>query len=130
MIAVALLAASALTFNLVCVGNEDHDAKMTQLLPPGRQMQSATIPFRETYRINLEQRRWCRDTCARTEALVSVTRSDIIIEDNRSGEMRFSTVGRETGKYSSSFYLPNFVKVFQYGSCKREPFTGFPRQKF
>jgi hypothetical protein len=130
MTVLTLLAAASMTFNLVCTGTEDREDILGNLRPAKDRIAPSSRPFREVYRLDLRQQRWCSGKCTSTNILVSVSRSSIIIEDPSLGSDRHTSVSRETGKYVSEAYLRSGIRAFRYGRCTKAPFGGFPTQQF
>lgn len=115
-------------FNLVCTGTYQHVPVASLPMPPP----AGGTPFTIIYRVDLESRRYCADTCTTTEALASVTDTMITFRlyplgNEASGDV--SSVNRETGMYTSVLIIGSGAIVSQ-GTCERAPFTGFPQRRF
>ena len=83
-----------------------------------------------TLRIDLEQRKWCRDACSETRPVIASTDALILLTNIRVGpSVESTTVSRESGRYSASSHdgKSYWLEVAQ---CQVAPFTGFPEQKF
>jgi hypothetical protein len=122
------IATASSAFNLICTGMDDRQDKAPAL--GGHQpVPSTNAPFREVYRVDLHQRRWCAGECRTTRGLYSVTPDTITFEFERTPPYSHAFVSRETGKYVRQAYFGT-VESFRWGSCKRAPFTGFPMRRF
>lgn len=111
-------------YDLVCKGTEQ---KKTGV---------AATPWKETFRIDLATKRWCRGACTSAGPISSITPDEIVIMDTRrpgtgpaDAALWFSrTSGKvreyvEAGWSGSSFDIAN-------GTCVRDLYSGMPGQKF
>lgn len=124
MLAFALQAVAA--FNLVCTGTSRSGP-----FPGGDLSQPGGEPFTITYRVDLEQGRYCAGECITTEAIAEVTDTEITFHrvpiTDRGGSRIL--VNRETGRYVHIEVVKDDATVYQ-GDCQRAPFTGFPQRRF
>ncbi len=120
MIAFALQAAAA--FNLVCASIYTTEPSFSSGSP------TAEAPFAVTYRIDLDQARYCTNPCESIEPLAEVTNAWIMLKNTSilSGLEDGTVIGvhRGTGRYIGRAVGMNTVRHF--GRCERAPFTGFP----
>ena len=130
MTGTVLAVAASMVFNLVCSGTEDREGLLNGLRPANERIAPTSEPFREVYRVDLTQRRWCSGSCTLTSGLHSVTAQTITFEYETSSPYRHTFVSRESARYLSTYYPPNAIKAFRYGRCQRATFTGFPKQRF
>ena len=118
----AALAAVA-AFNLVCSGT-------TFIGDIKKENQSA---YSETFRIDLDERRWCAGTCETTNQVFSVSTTEIILkleQDKETGYESFISLNRENGSILDRNKI-NYQLIYMHtGKCERAPFTGFPARKF
>ena len=111
-------------YDLVCKGTEQ------------RKTGVPASPWKETFRIDLTQKRWCRGACTSAGPISSITPDEITILDTRKpgtgpadAVLSFSrTSGKvreyvEAGWSGSSFDIAN-------GTCVRDLYSGMPGQKF
>jgi len=109
-------------FNLLCEGIE------TQFTKAGAQ----DIPFTRIFRINLNLSRYCEGDCTTTRAIAQVEPTRITLFDNigPNGIGGEQSINRENGELNGSSMsvggMPRFVKA----QCQRQPFSGFPAQRF
>lgn len=121
--ALALQVATA--FDLVCTGtiSEVPRALSAPLIDRGR--------FHIVYRIDLEQRLYCTGECVSTQAIQSVTGSEIRFwsAGYRAALPRgVKSVDRDTGQYRDVL-LSGTQALHSNGSCAPAPFTGFPARR-
>lgn len=115
-----ILAAGLLSaFNLVCTGV----LQTTSLSGPKAQSE---MPFSETYRIDLKQRRWCGGECATSRSISSFDDTVIVLWD---GNMDFAYANRETGELFQSKITALEGRTVT-ATCRPEPFTGLPVRRF
>lgn len=122
----ATFIAMAATFNLICSG-ESVTTRGT-----GSSAETEFSEFETTYRVDLTERRWCRDKCERTFAFAAITPTELIFDDmDIPSEKAYNhvTVNRESGSYSVvAGWI--FGTVMKTGYCTKAPFEGFPSRKF
>jgi hypothetical protein len=109
-------------FNLVCTG--------TETSRNGSARSANSVHFRDVYRVDVRDYRWCRGECAVTRDLTEVTATTITFEVRRDGARNaYASVNRETGTFSRSEQIGDTTTV-QIGRCERVAFTGFPSRRF
>jgi hypothetical protein len=125
-----LIAVAATAFNLVCTGTAYHSDGI--LGAPQN-----VHPFEFEYRVDLSTQRYCRGACTTTAEISSITDTKIIFEAEEKGPPEVIVyANRENGKYFSRKRLfagatIDDIKIdLAEGTCRREPFTGFPVRKF
>jgi hypothetical protein len=111
---------AALAFNLVCTGTE-RAGPLGLALPD-----SAATPFEISYRVDLDQRRWCSDACEETEELGGIVLAQILLRDRHfpagSHVIIFNpATGRLTDTLNDGDHM-----VLRHATCRRDAFTGFP----
>ena len=118
LLAAALQA--ALAFNLACTGTER--AGPLGLAVPD----SAASPFAITYRIDVDQRRWCSDACDETEALGDIVFARILLRDRHGAEgSHVIMFDPATGVLTDTLNHGDRM-VLRRATCTRKDFTGFP----
>lgn len=117
---IALVAAVAAAFNLVCAGDT---VSMVGDKEPKQSKFSLTI------RVDLESKRYCTNDCPSTAPLERVTATEIVFKE-MTGVMNSSMkVNRESGAFSLFASVDKTV-LYRDGQCERAPFSGFPSIKF
>jgi len=118
-----LLAATlqaALPFNLAGTGTER--AGPLGLSVPDR----APTAFEITYRVDMDLRLWCSDSCERTEAVADVLFAHILLRDaSNPGGRHVIEFDPATGRLSDTL-TDGDRQVLRQGTCTRQDFTGFP----
>ena len=118
LLAAALQA--ALAFNLACTGTE-RAGPLGLALPD-----SAATPFEISYRIDLDERRWCSDACAETEDLGGIVLARIMLRDRHSAEGSHVIIfDPASGVLTDTLNHGNRM-VLRRATCRRETFSGFP----
>ena len=119
--------AVASAFNLLCTGTvyiHDIDDPYS---PPDTQQVT------ETYRIDLDEGRWCRDECASTISIAKVEPTVITLQDitipTSHVQSYTITIYRETGLLFSKLVLRG-VESRTIEQCEVRPFGGFPPRRF
>ena len=120
MIATALQAIAA--FNMICTGSL-RTGPVGMALP-----EEGGEPFTIEYRIDVDARRWCTDTCDDGEDLASASEGVIVLrerydEDGSSVIM----VNPRSGRFSDTL-IEGSNATLRSGTCAPAPFTGFPRE--
>ncbi|HEY0412237.1 MAG TPA: hypothetical protein VGD66_03740 [Allosphingosinicella sp.] len=122
------LVLSAVTaFNLICTGTE-----ATGTLVDHRTTHLTERPFTDVYRVDLLQRRWCRDACTETSLLEGLTATSISFEHVDEPSLKYfrsAWTKRETGEYMSMQQTGDTI-TNHMGECRRAAFGGFPPRKF
>jgi hypothetical protein len=110
----------AVAFNLVCSGTM-RSGPIGLALP-----EAAGEPYAITYRIDLDARRWCSDTCDTVESLDSIFEGRIVLRDQHVAEgSSVITVFPARGQFTDTLILGNQARL-RSGTCRAEPFSGFP----
>jgi hypothetical protein len=118
MIAAALQIAAA--FNLVCSGTM-RSGPVGLALP-----EAGGEPFSITYRIDLDARRWCSDTCDTVETLAGVVEGQIVLRDQHEPDgSNVITIFPARGQFTDTL-IEGEHATLRSGSCRPERFTGFP----
>lgn len=120
-----ILAASA--FNLFCTGT------MYVHNPADPYSAPETYGISETYRIDLDKRRWCRDECSSTLPILKVEATSITLQDIATPTLNVQgytlTIDRETGLLFSKLVVGG-IESRAVEQCEVRPFGGFPALKF
>lgn len=118
------LAAASDQFDLVCTGQEQ---KATGVPPSA---------WKESFRIDLNQRLWCRGDCKAPAQISTITADQIVLQNSR------ATLGGPANAEAKLFR--NDGRIVEYihmgwsgataslaeGTCTRDSFSGFPGKKF
>ncbi len=120
--------ALASAFNLVCGGTMSvRDANYAFSTPSVQDMT-------ETYRIDLERKRWCVEDCVTTHPIAEAEPTNLTLEDSSTPtdgiHSYVLTVNRESGSMVSTLVMTSGVEVRTMLRCKPQPFGGFPAVKF
>src|SRR6187551_2871624 len=112
---VAILPA-IVAFNLVCSG-------MMRTGPVGLVLhEDSGEPFTITYRIDLDSRRWCSDSCAETEALDSVFEGQIVLRDLHEGNgSNVVTIIPAMGRFTDTL-IEGSTATLRSGTCEPQTF--------
>lgn len=123
-LAAAAPAMAANQFDLKCSG--------TQELKTG----AAKTAWRETFRFDLDAKRWCRGACKTAAAIDSVTADEITVMDSRvliGGPPETTlSVSRTTGQareYIDSGWAGGSFDIAK-GTCTKDLYSGMPGTKF
>jgi len=115
-----MLLAAALAFNLTCTGTE-RSGPLGLAIP-----ESSARPFEISYRLDLDQRRWCSEACGETEALAGVVLAQILLRDRHGPEGSHVIIfDPATGRLTDTLNHGDRM-VLRHATCAREDFTGFP----
>jgi hypothetical protein len=118
MIAAAVQVIAA--FNLVCTGTMRSGPVGLALPEQGGE------PFSITYRIDLDARRWCSDSCDTVETLAGIVEGQIVLRDQHVPEgSSVVTIFPDRGRFTDTLILGDHA-ILRSGSCRPERFTGFP----
>lgn len=89
-------------------------------------------PWHQSFAVDLRQMTFCRDKCAETEKLASVTDTTITLEKPTDQEDITTTIERYNGKFHMVWNMdlsyPTTLET--NATCERTPFTGVPPRKF
>ena len=111
---------AALTFDLDCAGPE-RAGPLGLALP-----ESEARPWQTSYRIDLDQRRWCSDDCVQTEAVGGIVLARILLRDRHGPEGSHVIIfDPATGLLTDTLNRGDRM-VLRHARCTRAPFTGFP----
>ena len=115
-------AQAANQYDLKCKGTEQ------------KQTGKPATPWAETFRVDLDAKRWCRGDCKAAAAIDSITADNIVITDSRAAsggpngtELTFSRTTGEVREYMNG-YSGSFD--IAKGKCTRDLFGGMPGAKF
>jgi hypothetical protein len=110
----------ALAFNLICSGTM-RSGPIGLALP-----ERDGEPFTITYRIDLDARRWCSDSCQATEPLASIFEGQIVLRDRHDPDgSSVVTIIPALGRFTDTLIEGNEATL-RSGTCAPERFTGFP----
>jgi hypothetical protein len=109
-----------LAFNLICSGTL-RSGPVGLVMPEER-----GEPFTITYRIDVDGRRWCSDSCDDVEALDSIFEGQIVLRDQHDPEgSNVITIFPAEGRFTDTL-IQGSNATLRSGTCRPEPFTGFP----
>lgn len=118
MLAAALQVVAA--FNLLCSGTM-RTGPIGLALP-----EQDGEPFTIIYRIDLDARRWCSDSCEEIEALDSVVEGQINLRDRHDPDSSsVVTIIPASGRFADTL-IEGETATLRSGTCQPERFTGFP----
>lgn len=110
-------AETAQQFDLICQGESQRS--------PGAKPEAVT----RHYRIDLQAKRWCWESCERANEIESVTADRITFYQSPEGEpMKHAYISRTDGSYSRVSLGRTFTH--DKGTCEVAPFSGLPKPKF
>ncbi|WP_157092787.1 MULTISPECIES: hypothetical protein [Sphingomonas] len=117
--------ASAQQFNLECTG--------TQQVIEQELLSNETTPFKRTFRVDLQKKKICADSCPDIADLFSVTDEAIILEESVTepapGQaMKINQINRKNGAYSM-LYSKRGSMLNVKAVCEVRKFTGLPEIK-
>lgn len=111
---------AALAFNLVCTGTE-RSGPLGLALPD-----TIATTWEVSYRIDLDLRRWCSDTCAETEELGDVVFAQILLRDRHGAEGSHVIIFNPANGLLTDTLNHNDRMILRRATCTRADFTGFP----
>ena len=118
MIAAAVQVVAA--FNLVCSGTMRSGPVGLALPEQGGE------PFSITYRIDLDARRWCSETCDTVEPLAGIVEGQIVLRDqhgpNGSNVITIFPASRPVHRH----VIDGDHATLRSGTLRRRALTGFP----
>ena len=124
MLSAAGSAFAANQYDLNCKGTEQ------------KQTGKPATPWVETFRIDLDAKRWCRGDCRTAARIDSVTADDIVITNSRATSggpngtaLAFSRTTGEVREYMDSGWSGSSFDIAK-GKCTRDLFSGMPGAKF
>lgn len=124
MLSAAGSAFAATQYDLNCKGTEQ------------KQTGKPATPWAETFRIDLDAKRWCRGDCRTAARIDSVTADDIVITNSRATSggpngtaLAFSRTTGEVREYMDSGWSGSSFDIAK-GKCTRDLFSGMPGAKF
>jgi hypothetical protein len=120
----ALAIAAVAAFNLICAGRE-----RVSELEDGTFITKSRSEYRSSYRIDLNNNRWCSGNCTETSTIKSTTVRSIRLVDAKEPLEALLDLNRETGEMIYRMRIGNVVTL-RMGQCERSEFTGFPTPKF
>lgn len=117
-------ALAANQYDLNCKGTEQ------------KQTGKPATPWTETFRIDLDAKRWCRGACRTAARIDSITADDIVITDSRATSggpngvaLAFSRTTGEVREYMDAGWSGSSFDIAN-GKCTRDLFSGMPGAKF
>lgn len=131
-LAMALIASqNTQQFDLVCSGT------MSSNLFGGRfHIPERTSPWTQTYRIDLENGLWCKDTCTSVLPIIEATTGSLVLMKTEDDGFVIR-INRVTGKVFDSLRHAvepasggGTIVISSEGPCERKDFTPFPRSMF
>src|ERR1044072_920692 len=95
--------------------------------PVGLAMPEASgAPMAVTYRIDLDARLWCSDACGATEPVDTVFEGMIVLRDSHTlGGSSLVMINPAESTFSD-VRIVGSTATLTSGSCRVEPFAGFP----
>lgn len=124
MLSAAGSAFAANQYDLNCKGTEQ------------KQTGKPATPWAETFRIDLDAKRWCRGDCRTAARIDSVTADDIVLTNSRATSggpngtaLAFSRTTGEVREYMDSGWSGSSFDIAK-GKCTRDLFSGMPGAKF
>lgn len=120
------IAVAAAAFNLVCTGTKTTDSLMGH----------DTKPNEATYRLDLNDKKWCEGECKARQDMASVQPAELRLQDESKDtpserSRLLNTIDRETGAQAITATYANprdrrsTITMKWDGSCTKGPFTGF-----
>ena len=116
-----------MAFNLICTGTTYIGATRLDALKKENQ-----LPYAQTFRIDLNERRWCSGKCETTSPIYNIGATTIMLkleQDKEANTESFISINREDGKVLDRTIVDTML-IMNTGQCERAPFTGFPALKF
>jgi hypothetical protein len=117
-------AVAANQYDLTCKGTEQKETG------------KPATPWAETFRIDLDAKRWCRGDCRAAARIDSVTADEIVITSSRATSggptgtaLAFSRTTGEVREYMESGWAGGAFDIAK-GKCTRDLFSGLPGAKF
>lgn len=118
MIAAALPIVAA--FDLICSGTM-RTGPIGLALP-----EQNGEPFTITYRIDLDARLWCTDSCTATEPLAQIVEGQILLRDRHDADgSNVVTIFPAMRRFTDTAIAGN-TATLRSGACEPAPFSGFP----
>lgn len=104
-------------FDLVCVGRWSANGDRIE-------------PFRDRFRIDLNQKSWCREGCVRISEISSIEKGKLQLSSaNADGEGNSLSIDRVSGKLYGRVRMDGLDST-TFATCKSAPFSGFPETQF
>lgn len=117
-------ALAASQYDLVCKGTEQ------------RKTGVAPTPWKETFRIDLDQKRWCRGACRSAGPIAQITPDEITIMDTRApgtgpsdAMLSFSRTSGAVREYVEAGWSGSSFDIAK-GTCVRDLYSGMPGARF
>ena len=125
MIAAMAATQTAQQFDLVCTGTA---------MDAGDYQQTETRPSNTRIRIDLQRGLWCVNDCGHHSPFVSVSPTELVMEDFESPNLEvYRSVNRTNGHYSvsvRSIVQGTVGATHSSEQCERAPYTPIPAAKF
>ncbi len=118
----ALALQTIVAFDLICGGT-------LRTGPIGLALPEADCaPFTITYHVNVDERRWCADSCEAPEALASTFEGILFLRERYDADgSHVIMVDARNGRFADTL-IEGSEATLRSGACSPAPFTGFPRE--
>ena len=117
-------ALAANQYDLTCKGTEQKETG------------KPATPWAETFRIDLDAKRWCRGDCRTAARIDAVTPDEIVISNSRATSggpngtaLSFSRTSGDVREYMDAGWSGSSFDIAK-GKCTRDLFSGMPGVKF
>jgi len=117
-------ALAANQYDLTCKGTEQKETG------------KPAVPWTETFRMDLDAKRWCRGDCRIAARIDSITADEILIADSRATSggptgtaVSFSRTTGDVREYMDAGWSGSSFDIAK-GKCTRGLFSGLPGVKF
>lgn len=111
---------AVVAFNMICTGSL-RTGPVGMALP-----EEAGEPFTVEYRIDVDARRWCADTCTASEDLASVTDGVIVLRERYDEDgSNVIMLNPRSGRFTDTLIEGNNATL-RSGTCEAAEFSGFP----
>jgi hypothetical protein len=124
MLLTSTQAMAANQFDLVCKG--------TQQLKTG----APETEWKDTFRFDLDQKRWCRGACKTAAAIDSITTDEIVVSNSRASTgsrieagLTFRRATGEVREYVDAGWAGSSFDLAS-GKCTKDLYSGMPDNKF
>ena len=115
-----ILVAAALSFDLICSGVQTIRAFDVDKVEQ----------YEKTYRVDLENMKWCENECKVTHQISKVSEVQItfVKDEKQNGDILADFVNREDGSHHALSTSKSPIIIVKYeGVCRRSEFSGFPQ---
>jgi hypothetical protein len=119
--AAAIVTTAVQPYDLECTGRETS--------PPPAPFEAA---WSKHIRLDLQRGKWCDGTCDAVFDIAKIDDNQIVFQNERPGPDEYWTiwVNRRTAEVTENMHLFAGIYYIGKGTCVRQPFSGFPPQKF